>query len=173
MPCIERNSFRFHPTLVLAQPTSSSPELSCRCFHPTLVLAQRIEGLVDFFAIPLFPSHIGSRSTISLFFGTLISPVGFHPTLVLAQQRDSKKGARLQEFPSHIGSRSTNSPKPTVSFRCAFPSHIGSRSTYLSILDMLPFNCFHPTLVLAQLIFGPEIRYIDEKFPSHIGSRST
>jgi len=63
-----------------------------RRFHPTLVLAQR-EILNDLFlASPVFPSHIGSRST---------EPVAMFEVVKYL-------------FPSHIGSRSTKEPyRPT------------------------------------------------------------
>ena len=75
-----------------------------------------------------FPSHIGSRSTFS----------------VIAD------GIRLAVFPSHIGSRSTSPHLASEAFY-KFPSHIGSRSTIIYCLSLgIFFQCFHPTLVLAQ-----------------------
>jgi len=80
----------FHPTLVLAQHiyVVESPSWSTG-FHPTLVLAQhntwkRLEELT-----PMFPSHIGSRSTYFARAARL-PQAGFHPTLVLAQQADQR-----------------------------------------------------------------------------------
>ena len=76
---------RFHPTMVLAQPSSSEKLYSGdTCFHPTMVLAQLMklkkEVCYAYVSIPLwfslnptqariavvpdlFPSHYGSRST--------------------------------------------------------------------------------------------------------------
>ena len=99
----------------------------------------------------MFPSHIGSRSTIKRFMRSWRRQ-RFHPTLVLAQRKkfDQKLCQRLQ-FPSHIGSRSTPSGKVADMAGLSFPSHIGSRSTKL-------------------LKRGTKVIH---KFPSHIGSRST
>ena len=55
----------------------------------------------------MFPSHIGSRSTLGPQ-GPFFFANRFHPTLVLAQHEGRPFiSHRLSLFPSHIGSRST------------------------------------------------------------------
>ena len=100
------------------------------CFHPTLVLAQRLFWTKGRNAKALFPSHIGSRSTIDKLKGLFNMYLSFHPTLVLAQRvRTHGRNVPWIQFPSHIGSRSTGASQ-----------RLGNAFE----------ECFHPTLALAQ-----------------------
>ena len=98
----------------------------------------------------MFPSHIGSRSTLD---------------------EVMERGWR-EKFPSHIGSRSTNRVRrSTTSFSCVSIPHWFSLNSRRRV-QQTSLACFHPTLVLAQ----PSISKKDAEawvFPSHIGSRST
>jgi len=186
----------FHPTLVLAQRIMAFllPSFEA-CFHPTLVLAQLVVGETPYGILAMFPSHIGSRSTLhirqymlhninvsiphwfSLNEDVDVSrnlPDGrFHPTLVLAQ-RNMPNGDSLLTLCFHP---TLVLAQPGVASRwhhlSLFPSHIGSRSTWQGRLTMAAtYTCFHPTLVLAQ--HDDEAQGSSCKpFPSHIGSRST
>ncbi len=99
----------------------------------------------------LFPSHIGSRSTV--FYGYPFA--GFYlvsiPHWFSLNHEYCQKRYEFLGFPSHIGSRSTKKEDPNVK---------GSMG-------------FHPTLVLAQPIRQESELLVCSKFPSHIGSRST
>ena len=168
------NSLGFHPTLVLAQPGRDVEQLAVRrvsiphwfslngnsrsfahqtsfCFHPTLVLAQQADKSVIQLPEYMFPSHIGSRSTLV----------------------DARPIGRALMFPSHIGSRSTSTDECNYLAIKLFPSHIGSRSTRWSTPPCLIGLRFHPTLVLAQRKDKEIVAKVKSKFPSHIGSRST
>ena len=105
-------------------------------FHPTLVLAQLFAmGLLNQ-VVNLFPSHIGSRSTLSLL------------------PRERCVGVSIPHWFSLNGARIKTLPL----LQLKFPSHIGSRSTNLLRSSSMPLRSFHPTLVLAQRFSCPSIR---------------
>jgi len=99
---------RFHPTMVLAQPKKTPPNIfACTCFHPTMVLAQPFRYMYMMATYWCFhPTMVlaqrsqGERPDSGCY--------RFHPTMVLAQRTFP---VRLNEafalFPSHYGSRST------------------------------------------------------------------
>ena len=142
---------RFHPTMVLAQPSvyvqyARKANVSIPLwfslntghkqdgrrrglrFHPTMVLTQL--GLYQLFeSFCLFPSHYGSHSTQFM-----------------------SKTTVLHKFPSHYGSRSTRRCIRSSEVRKLFPSHYGSRSTLVPSTRHSGQRSFHPTMVLAQLL---------------------
>ena len=80
----------------------------------------------------------------------------------------------INEFPSHIGSRSTQKrtrPKEPKA-QCFHPTLVLAQLELSSHSPIAP-RSFHPTLVLAQRAFSVDCERAALKFPSHIGSRST
>ncbi len=76
----------FHPTMVLAQPRLPRTVLRpLSGFHPTMVLAQPVIVLSKDDEDRVFPSHYGSRSTMTKAKYIIRKVKSFHPTMVLAQ----------------------------------------------------------------------------------------
>ena len=139
-----------------------------------MVLAQPESTKWLFYYVLLFPSHIGSRSTVhcgkgvhrccfvsiphwfslnDIIFESVNQPArSFHPTLVLAQ--------RIVEAALYFLPKSSFHPtlvlaQPAIDrddsiTAIVFPSHIGSRSTCWTLNAGSHGSSFHPTLVLAQ-----------------------
>ena len=141
-------------------------------FHPTMVLTQRSSAKTIRRTVNKFPSHYGSHSTVRLHI----------------------YGLSGLTFPSHYGSHSTDNGVRRVSLSAGFPSHYGSHSTsyprerLLIILVSIPlwfslnpkrwpswpnWKCFHPTMVLTQLLGLKPMVISVLGFPSHYGSHST
>ncbi len=145
----------FHPTLVLAQPTTDMPAYSAwhGCFHPTLVLAQP-DGrparppICRTVSIPHWFSLNSHRRGPAPWERVVSIPHWFS----LNKEDNMTRAEKTLAFPSHIGSRSTRGQfiitkwLLTVSiphwfslnnirdrfwegYWIPFPSHIGSRST--------------------------------------------
>ena len=117
-----------------------------------MVLAQRIRWRQRRLCSLEFPSHYGSRSTKLPVLDTDVFVDRFHPTMVLAQQTGR----------TVIGLHVAVVSIPLWFSLNSAPRRLRRRT-----------GCFHPTLVLAQLVHEEEFFDTDGKFPSHIGSRST
>ena len=131
-------------------------QFSCTGFHPTLVLAQLDTDIFVSQDI-LFPSHIGSRSTILLSKkakeGKRVSiPHWFSLNAAIEVREDG-----LYLFPSHIGSRSTKQiPGGYWSGKGFHPTLVLAQQHRRAGLCICKAS-FHPTLVLAQRVQEHEV----------------